>query len=60
MRKNAMIYLEVLPRNLRPLSAMNSISQLSDFMLTKLAEKGREDVKAKKLPRKNGFGKRSF
>ena len=56
MKKSAPInYVAVLPRELRPLSTINSIIQIPDSMLIKLAEPERREQKAKKFQRKRLF-----
>jgi len=53
MKKSAPInYVAVLPRELRPLQAINSIFQIPDSMLIKLAEPERLEQKAKRFPKR--------
>ncbi len=56
MRKAMLFqYVPVLPRQLRFLSSMDSLSNIPDSMLTKLAEKEREEEKARKFSRRKHF-----
>ena len=52
MRKRIFNYVPVLPHELRPLCSMNSLSQIPQSMLTKLAEGEMREEKARKFPRK--------
>jgi len=52
MRKRAILYLEVLPFQLRSISTLNMIYQIPDSLLTKLGERGRKDEKIANLPKR--------
>jgi len=52
MRKRAILYLEILPFQLRSISILNMVSQIPNSMLTKMGDKGRRDEKTISLPKR--------
>jgi len=58
MTKGKLKDLPILPRDLRPLTSINSPSQISSKMMSKLTKPRRKEMKSKKkFPRKKGFKK---
>jgi hypothetical protein len=52
MKKRAIIYLPVLPLELRPDSSLNRYFEISNSNLEKIGRQGRNEEKARKFSRK--------
>lgn len=60
MRKRAIIYVPVLPLELRPNSSLNRYFEISNSNLEKIGKQGRHEEKANRLPKRKHHCKKRF